>query len=74
MWTRTTDVPPAGPNEAIVLIPDFTGLVGRPGAGGGARRAGVKLEIEGSGRAVRQFPPAGRALKSIACHVTFNPG
>src|SRR5262249_55076243 len=39
-----------------------------------ARARGVKIEIEGAGRAVRQVPAPGRALKSITCHVTFDPG
>jgi cell division protein FtsI (penicillin-binding protein 3) len=71
-WERD-DLPPAGPGEPIVLIPDFTGLsVGQALAW--AHKSGIRLEIEGSGRAVRQFPQPGRALKSIPCLVTFNPG
>jgi cell division protein FtsI (penicillin-binding protein 3) len=67
------DLPPAGPGEAIVVIPDFTGMsVGQ--AVRAARAAGVQVEIDGSGRATKQFPGAGRALKSITCRITFDPG
>ena len=59
--------------DAMVVIPDFGGLsVAQALALAQAR--GVKIEVEGTGRAKKQFPPAGRALKSITCHVTFNPG
>jgi cell division protein FtsI (penicillin-binding protein 3) len=62
-----------GEDEDVTVIPDFTGLsVGQ--AVELARSRGVKIEIEGAGRATRQFPAPGRALKSITCHVTFNPG
>lgn len=60
-------------DDDITVIPDFTGLsVGQ--AVELARARGVKIEIEGAGRAVRQFPAPGRAVKSITCHVTFDPG
>jgi hypothetical protein len=68
----TGDLPPAGPNEPIVMIPDFTGMSVAQ-AIAAARASGVKLEIDGTGRAVSQFPPAGRAVKSITCRVTFDP-
>lgn len=67
------DLPPAGPGEAIVLIPDFTGM-SMAQAVSAAAAAGVRIEIEGSGRAVKQFPSPGRALKSITCRITFDPG
>jgi cell division protein FtsI (penicillin-binding protein 3) len=78
-----TDLPPDieilpdSPSEedetAFVVIPDFTGLsVGQVLAAAAER--GLRVEIEGTGRAVEQFPPPGRAVKSIACHVTFDPG
>jgi cell division protein FtsI (penicillin-binding protein 3) len=67
------DLPPAGPGEAIVVIPDFTGMSVAQ-AVSAARAAGVKIELEGSGRAVKQFPAAGRAMKSISCRITFDPG
>jgi cell division protein FtsI (penicillin-binding protein 3) len=61
------------PDDDVSVIPDFTGLsVGQ--AVDLARARGVKIEVEGTGRAVRQFPAPGRALKSITCHVTFDPG
>lgn len=60
-------------SSEMVVIPDFAGLsVGQALAL--AQSRGVKVEIEGSGRAKKQFPPPGRALKSITCHVTFDPG
>ena len=60
-------------DEGVTVIPDFTGLsVGQ--AVELARTRGVKIEPQGTGKAVRQFPPPGRALKSITCHVTFDPG
>ena len=67
------DLPPAGPGEAIVVIPDFTGMSVAQSVAA-ARAAGVKIEIEGSGKAIRQFPAAGRAMKSISCRITFDPG
>jgi len=60
-------------SSEMVVIPEFVGLsVGQVLAFAQAR--GVKVEIEGTGRAKKQFPPPGRALKSITCHVTFDPG
>src|SRR5262249_15114671 len=48
------------PEGDLVLIPDFGGLsVAQALALAQAR--GVKVEIQGSGRAVKQFPPPGRA-------------
>jgi cell division protein FtsI (penicillin-binding protein 3) len=67
------DLPPAGPGEAIVVIPDFTGMSVAQ-AVSAARTAGVQIDIEGSGRAKQQFPAAGRAMKSIRCRITFDPG
>ena len=71
MIEEMQDVPPAGPGQDIVVIPDFGGMsIGQAIAS--ARAAGVKIEIDGSGRAVRQFPQPGRAMKSITCRVTFS--
>jgi hypothetical protein len=67
------DLPPAGPGEDIVVIPDFTGMSVAQ-AVAAARAAGVKIDLEGSGRATKQFPAAGRAVKSIRCRITFDPG
>ncbi len=65
------DEPPL--DDELVIIPDFTSLsVGQAVAL--ARARGLRLEIEGTGSAIEQFPPPGPALKSIACHVTFDPG
>jgi cell division protein FtsI (penicillin-binding protein 3) len=57
----------------LVALPDFTGMSVAQ-ALALAQTRGIKLEIEGTGRATRQFPPPGRAVKSITCHVTFDPG
>src|SRR5262249_52735153 len=57
----------------LVVIPDFTGLSVAQ-ALELAQARGVKIAVEGAGRARKQFPPSGRALKSITCHVTFDPG
>jgi cell division protein FtsI (penicillin-binding protein 3) len=65
------DLPPAGPGEAIVVIPDFSGM-SIAQAMAAARAAGVTIDVEGSGRAVRQFPAPGRAMKSIRCRITFD--
>jgi cell division protein FtsI (penicillin-binding protein 3) len=60
-------------DDEMAVIPDFTGLsVGQAVAL--ARMRGLRLEIEGTGSAIKQFPAPGPALKSIACHVTFDPG
>ncbi len=63
---------PVGTRGTIVELPDFTGLtIGA--ALDLARIRGVRIEIEGSGRAVRQFPRPGRVLESITCRITFDP-
>jgi cell division protein FtsI (penicillin-binding protein 3) len=61
------------PQPDLITIPDFTGMSVAQ-ALTAARERGLRLEISGTGRAVEQFPPPGRAVKSIACHVTFDPG
>jgi cell division protein FtsI (penicillin-binding protein 3) len=53
-----------------VVIPDFTGLSVAQ-ALALAQGRGLKIEVQGSGRATRQFPPPGRAVRSITCRVTF---
>ena len=63
----------SAPVGDIVMIPDFAGMsVGQ--AIEAAREAGVKVTLEGSGRATEQFPAPGKAVKSITCRVTFDPG
>ncbi|MBI4511863.1 MAG: transpeptidase family protein [Deltaproteobacteria bacterium] len=69
----TDELPPAGPGEPIVLIPDFRGM-SLSEAIAAATTAGVRVELQGSGRAVSQFPPPGRAMKSITCRIAFDPG
>ncbi|MFH0902778.1 MAG: penicillin-binding protein 2 [Pseudomonadota bacterium] len=56
--------------EGIVVIPDFAGM-GMKRAIRAARAAGARIEIEGSGTAISQFPAAGRAAKSVVCRVVF---
>lgn len=54
----------------MVVIPDFTGMSVKR-ALDVARRAGVAVDIEGSGRAVSQVPPPGPAPWPGECHITF---
>lgn len=74
--TGSSTTPPreiTAPVGDIVMIPDFSGMsVGQ--AMDAARAAGVKITLEGSGRATEQFPAPGKAVKSITCRVTFDPG
>ncbi len=53
-------LPPLGADE--VRVPDLTGLAARP-ALVAARDAELELQLQGSGRVVRQSPPAGRVVK-----------
>jgi cell division protein FtsI (penicillin-binding protein 3) len=60
---------PAGPQREI---PDFTGMsLGE--ALDAARKAQLPLEVAGSGRAVAQEPPPGRAPLGARCRVKFAP-
>jgi len=51
-------------------MPDFTGL-GVAEALELAREHGIRVEVEGSGRAIRQFPPPGAAHKPAECRIVF---
>jgi cell division protein FtsI (penicillin-binding protein 3) len=53
-----------------VAMPDFTGL-GIAQALELARERGIRVEVEGSGRAIAQFPPPGAANKSAECRIVF---
>jgi cell division protein FtsI (penicillin-binding protein 3) len=53
-------------------VPDFTGMsVGE--ALTAARRAGLRVEVLGSGYAVGQSPGPGEARRGAACRVQFSP-
>jgi len=51
-------------------MPDFTGL-GLAEALELARERGIRVEVEGSGRAIAQFPPPGAAHKPAECRIVF---
>lgn len=64
---------PADLGADMVMVPDFTGMgVGR--ALEVARQAGIAVEVEGSGRAVRQSPPPGPTPRAAACRIVFAHG
>ncbi len=65
-----TDLPIGNPDD--ITIPDFRGL-GIAESLDLAYRSGITLQIEGSGRAVQQFPPAGPHAPPISCRVVFSP-
>jgi cell division protein FtsI (penicillin-binding protein 3) len=57
----------------LVTVPSFAGMtMGQVIRA--ARRAGVELEVEGSGLAVGQSPPAGALPRGSVCRVSFRPG
>jgi cell division protein FtsI (penicillin-binding protein 3) len=53
-----------------VAMPDFTGL-GMTEALELARERGIRVEVEGSGRAIAQFPPPGAPHKPAECRIVF---
>jgi hypothetical protein len=55
-----------------VTIPDFRGMSVKH-ALDVARNAGIAVEIEGSGRAVEQFPAPGPAPWPGECRIVFAP-
>lgn len=61
---------PADLGEDMVVVPDFTGM-GVSRALDVARKAGVAVEVDGSGRAVEQFPPPGPSPRPTACRIVF---
>jgi cell division protein FtsI (penicillin-binding protein 3) len=55
-----------------VLVPDFTGMsIGE--VLNAVRHADLRLELEGSGRAVAQSPGPGPAARQTVCRVSFRP-
>ena len=57
----------------LVTLPSFAGMsIGE--AIRAARRAGVELEVEGSGIAINQTPGAGARPRGSVCRVSFRPG
>ncbi len=55
----------------VILVPDFVGKsVSQAIAVAG--RAGIAVEIEGSGRAIEQYPPAGTAVRDTPCLIVFS--
>ena len=65
-------LPGEGGPDGDVLVPDFTGM-SMVEALAAARRADLKLELEGSGRAVGQSPGPGPAARQTLCRVSFRP-
>jgi cell division protein FtsI (penicillin-binding protein 3) len=62
-----------GEKSELVALPAFAGMsIGE--AIRAARRAGVELEVEGSGIAVAQMPAAGARPRGSVCRVSFRPG
>lgn len=57
---------------AAILVPDFTGM-SITEVISEARRAGLKVELMGSGRAVAQSPGPGPAGMKTTCRVSFRP-
>lgn len=56
-----------------VRMPEFVGL-SMAQVLERARRAGIQVEVSGTGRAVRQTPEAGVPAKGAKCRVVFEPG
>jgi len=65
-------LPGEGGPEGEVLIPDFTGL-SMAEVLAAARRADLRIELEGTGRAVGQSPGPGPASRQTTCRVSFRP-
>jgi hypothetical protein len=58
--------------EGEVLVPDFTGM-SIVEVLTAARQADLRLELEGSGRAVAQSPGPGASARRTVCRVSFRP-
>jgi cell division protein FtsI (penicillin-binding protein 3) len=61
-----------GDGRARLEVPDFAGM-SLAEALQAARRAGLRLEIEGSGRASAQSPGPGATRQGAVCKVSFTP-
>lgn len=61
------------PSKDHVWIPDFRGM-GIAKVLEKAESANVEIRVEGTGRAVDQYPPPGWADKTTLCRVVFAPG
>jgi hypothetical protein len=59
-------------DPTAVRVPDLRGL-GVARVLDEARRAGIEVEISGSGLAVQQVPPPGPAERPVVCRVVFSP-
>jgi cell division protein FtsI (penicillin-binding protein 3) len=64
---------PEGVSGDMVMIPDFRGMSVKR-ALDVARSARIAVDIEGSGRAVEQFPAPGPAPWPGECRIVFAPG
>jgi cell division protein FtsI (penicillin-binding protein 3) len=65
-------LPGKGGPRGQILVPDFTGM-SITEAISAARKAGLRVELGGSGRAVAQSPGPGPAPKRTVCRVSFRP-
>jgi cell division protein FtsI (penicillin-binding protein 3) len=64
---------PGDGKPELVSLPSFAGMsIGE--AVRAARRAGVELDVEGSGIAFTQSPAAGSRPRGSVCRVSFRPG
>jgi cell division protein FtsI (penicillin-binding protein 3) len=63
--------PGLGPRSDVAQVPDFRGL-GMGRVLELARAAGIAVEVEGSGRAVEQYPPPGPTPRPVVCRVLFS--
>jgi len=69
------DAPPLpgeGGPTGDVLVPDFTGM-SMVEVLEAARRADLRLQLDGNGRAVAQSPGPGPAARRTTCRVSFRP-
>ena len=62
---------PPSPNH--VWVPDFRGM-GIAKVLEQAEKANVEVRVEGTGRAVDQYPPPGWAERTTLCRIVFAPG
>jgi cell division protein FtsI (penicillin-binding protein 3) len=65
-------LPGQGGPRGRVLVPDFTGM-SMTEVIVQARRAGLEVELMGSGRAVAQSPGPGPTTEDTVCRVSFRP-